>query len=91
MSAASLLPEDVPSIKETELLKFESIPIVRKVFPGAKDKKELAFTKTSCQEWVSQQVNEIDEKSVFKYFCSIKTDVVARRYVVTATVVLKNW
>lgn len=83
--------DQVPVINAEELFSFSNIPTLSKQFPGAKNKEDKIKKLEACQTWVEENINQLQTDKVFKYWCSVRADIVMREYEITGSILIKNW
>lgn len=84
------MPQDVEVYKESQQPQFENIPLLKKVYKGAKNTEERKVIEQKCRQWVIAEIQKA-EAPYFKTWCSLKTDIVLREYSYTAYLLIKNW
>ncbi len=83
-------PSEVEVIKEADVLTYENIPTIKKVFKGARDADQRQALERDCQNWVSSEVAKA-EAPYFRAWCTLTKDIVIREYRYTGTLLIKNW
>lgn len=83
-------PAEVEIINESDVLTYENIPTIKKLFKGARDADQRQALERDCQNWVSTEVSKA-EAPYFRAFCVLTKDIVIREYRYTGTLLIKNW
>ena len=84
-------PIDVPVAQEKELEEYINVPQIKKEFSTDQDHPEKQFAKESCQTWVFDQLQKLETQKVHSALCMYRADVVLRKHIYTARIILKNW
>lgn len=93
-SVAAKLPTQTDEVtlfkKESDQPTYENIPRLTQTWEGAKNPSERDALETECKSFVMTKLKEADAP-YFKVWCTRKTDIVLRQYVITAHLLIKTW
>lgn len=90
---ASTLPKDLRDVQiilEKEEPTYANIPMISKVFEGARNQTDTTKIDRECREWIMNEVTN-NSAPLYRVYCIRQKDVISRQYNYIGKVLIKSW